>query len=600
MLFILAMSWMVGCDGPAPDPLPRGGASSSIVLSANGGALFVTSPDDDAVVEIDPETLEERRRFAVEGGPEHLALATDTLVVTLAHAPEIALIELTTGEVVGLPVPCGGTRAVVAHEPGPEDGDTRLVYVTCPHDDRLLLIDVLGWVAGVVDAPGRPTALAMIGDTLAVTSSQGGRIRELALPADWLTFATNVSERATHTPALAPGHAAIQMDALAPGPRGFIAAYQRVDHDSDRDRAPERGGYGSVIDGDPRIEPQLLGDCGTHYARFDGGVRVFSGPSALASAGDVVWIANRYTDSIAALDCSRTRADDAEAPLLAAWRVGRGPRGIALSADGRTAWIDEGFDHAVSRLTLARDGALHDPEESRRRTLGTTHLSESALRGRSLFNDAVDTHLTPSGVVTCATCHPGGGEDGLVWFLHTANVGPKLRRTPPAWSARRALQPFHWDGELPDGATLARGTIQELMEGDALLVDVDAIADYLDQAPAPPPRPTDPADAEATARAARGASLFAERCASCHSGPLFSDTSTHAVLAAAADPLAELASADTPSLIAVRTHPPYLHDGRAATLRDVLVTHNPDDRHGRTSDLSEADLAALLTYLETL
>ena len=33
---------------------------------------------------------------------------------------------------------------------------------------------------------------------------------------------------------------------------------------------------------------------------------------------------------------------------------------------------------------------------------------------------------------------------------------------------------------------------------------------------------------------------------------------------------------------------PYLHDGSAATIRDVLTTRNPKDEHGKTSQLSRA------------
>jgi hypothetical protein len=35
---------------------------------------------------------------------------------------------------------------------------------------------------------------------------------------------------------------------------------------------------------------------------------------------------------------------------------------------------------------------------------------------------------------------------------------------------------------------------------------------------------------------------------------------------------------------------PYLHDGSAATVRDVLTTRDPQDRHGKTSDLSEQEI----------
>ncbi len=45
---------------------------------------------------------------------------------------------------------------------------------------------------------------------------------------------------------------------------------------------------------------------------------------------------------------------------------------------------------------------------------------------------------------------------------------------------------------------------------------------------------------------------------------------------------------------------PYLHDGRAGTLRELLTVFNADDRMGRTSQLKPQDLDALVAYLETL
>ena len=45
---------------------------------------------------------------------------------------------------------------------------------------------------------------------------------------------------------------------------------------------------------------------------------------------------------------------------------------------------------------------------------------------------------------------------------------------------------------------------------------------------------------------------------------------------------------------------PYLHDGRAVSLLDVLTTHNKADRHGRTSRLSKKQRADLLAFLLSL
>jgi hypothetical protein len=57
---------------------------------------------------------------------------------------------------------------------------------------------------------------------------------------------------------------------------------------------------------------------------------------------------------------------------------------------------------------------------------------------------------------------------------------------------------------------------------------------------------------------------------------------------------------DTPTLNGVWETPPYLHDGSAATLRDVLTTANAEDRHAFTSGLSEQELGQLVSYVQQL
>ncbi|MEM9074984.1 MAG: c-type cytochrome, partial [Myxococcota bacterium] len=463
--------------------------------------------------------------------------------------------------------------------------------VSCPSDDRLVEVNASG-VIGTTPLPGRPTSLAVSGDELYVTASLRGVVRRgmiaevLAGGGDELVVEDE------------PGFAASQLDVLGASPEGdVVAAYQRVDHDSDRDRPADRGGYGSVVDGEPRIEPRILAPCGGRYARFDGGAEVFSGPSAIAMARDRLWVVNQYTDDVALIRCSSSSGlsgpSSRRAEVLATFRLGRGPRGITLSEDGSTAWVDVGFDHAVARLDAEGRGVV-DPI-ARRRSLGDTRLSAIALRGRNLFHDADDIHLTPSGIVTCATCHPGGGEDGLSWFLHTPGVARKLRRTPPAWGARASFLPFHWDGEFDDAAVLSGTTIRELMEGDGLLIELDAIAAYM--AEVAPPMQRLPNDA---AQADRGEQVFQDAgCADCHAGG-GSDGLAHRVLEASSDPDARLESVGTPPLLGVRARAPYLHDGRAATLRDVVTIHNERDQHGRTSALDETALRDLMAYLETL
>ena len=64
-----------------------------------------------------------------------------------------------------------------------------------------------------------------------------------------------------------------------------------------------------------------------------------------------------------------------------------------------------------------------------------------------------------------------------------------------------------------------------------------------------------------------------------------------------------MASADGPIktfvLRGIKDSPPYLHDGRAATIRDVLTTCNPDNKHGKTSELTVEQIADLTEFVLT-
>jgi len=61
-----------------------------------------------------------------------------------------------------------------------------------------------------------------------------------------------------------------------------------------------------------------------------------------------------------------------------------------------------------------------------------------------------------------------------------------------------------------------------------------------------------------------------------------------------------LGSYDTPSLIEVYRTAPYLHDGRAATLKDVLTKHNKLGGHGKVKGLNPSEIDDLVEYLRSL
>ncbi len=54
---------------------------------------------------------------------------------------------------------------------------------------------------------------------------------------------------------------------------------------------------------------------------------------------------------------------------------------------------------------------------------------------------------------------------------------------------------------------------------------------------------------------------------------------------------------DTPILVEVWRTKPYLYDGRAATIKDVLTKYNPDDKHGKTFVVSKQEVDDLAEFI---
>ena len=100
--------------------------------------------------------------------------------------------------------------------------------------------------------------------------------------------------------------------------------------------------------------------------------------------------------------------------------------------------------------------------------------------------------------------------------------------------------------------------------------------------------------------AKRGKRVFLHAgCAVCHPPELFTDLHAHDVGTRA--PFDKPADRfDTPTLIELWRTAPYLHDGSAATIREVLTTRNPHDQHGRTANLSSRETEDLCAYLLSL
>jgi cytochrome c peroxidase len=104
-----------------------------------------------------------------------------------------------------------------------------------------------------------------------------------------------------------------------------------------------------------------------------------------------------------------------------------------------------------------------------------------------------------------------------------------------------------------------------------------------------------------SAAAQRGQKIFesaAAGCADCHHGPHFTDGEIHDVgLGGRSDAYRGF---NTPSLIGVYAKAKLLHDGRAESLAAVLTgDHSPEKVAGERK-MTDAELADLIAYLQSL
>src|SRR5262249_51781481 len=148
---------------------------------------------------------------------------------------------------------------------------------------------------------------------------------------------------------------------------------------------------------------------------------------------------------------------------------------------------------------------------------------DAARRGQVLFHSG---KLTFQGQFSCASCHPGGGSDGLNWDLTRNGVGQSLN-TRALWGVRDTA-PYGWLGGSPTLADRVAGPLRARHVHEPQGSEVAALVAYLNTLEPLRPLPQRAADRAAVAR---GQDLFAGKgkCAGCHHGPALHDEAPHDV-----------------------------------------------------------------------
>ena len=132
--------------------------------------------------------------------------------------------------------------------------------------------------------------------------------------------------------------------------------------------------------------------------------------------------------------------DAASGKILGRTTVGAVPRGIAL--DGERAWVLNAVANTVSVVNIA--------DRSQPKAIAAVTLQDPThpafKRGRIAFNTA---KASTTATFSCASCHPDGHTDQLLWVLDTPIVTRGNQIMPRSTMPVRGLRdtaPFHWDG----------------------------------------------------------------------------------------------------------------------------------------------------------
>jgi len=267
--------------------------------------------------------------------------------------------------------------------------------------------------------------------------------------------------------------------------------------------------------------------------------------------------------------------------------TGNGPRGLAVI--GTKAYAAEYFTDTLGVVDI-------NPEvrpAAQSLALGPKKRLTARRKGERFFHDAT---LCFQKWQSCSSCHPAQGRpDALNWDLLNDGLGnPKntkslllAHKTPPAMAL----------GVRDNGEVAVRAGIRHIQFAVRPEADAVAIDRYLKSLkPTPSPYLV---KGKLSAAAKRGRKVFKQaNCAKCHPAPLYTNLEKYDV-ATGRDREKNL-EFDTPTLIELWRSAPYLHDGRAVTMKDVLTKDNHDDKHGRTSDLTAEQINNLVQFVLSL
>lgn len=332
---------------------------------------------------------------------------------------------------------------------------------------------------------------------------------------------------------------------------------------------------------------------------------------ATTSGSSLIWVVDAYTGN---------REGSFNSSGLA-------PRGITISNDGSRLYVHNFmernvaiFDATVCVINCGNINLIGTVS-----TVASESLNAQVLLGKKLFYNSADLRLSQDNYMSCASCHLDGSSDGMVWDM--TSFGEGLRNTIDLRGKGTLHGRAHWTGNF-DEIQDFENQIRNLNNGSGFLTaaqfantedplgnpkaglssDLDAIAAYIASLTDSPESPHKQENGQLTAAAQNGLQIFNNKqCYSCHGGSTFTNSAENYLVdvgtissGSGKRANATLRGFDVPTLKGLWATAPYLHDGSAATLMDVLTTKNPQGKHADLSDLSSNQLNDLVAYLQQI
>ena len=282
--------------------------------------------------------------------------------------------------------------------------------------------------------------------------------------------------------------------------------------------------------------------------------------------------------------------------------VGRNPRGLSLSPDGKRLYVANRLDDTISVIDTKSE-----------KIVSTISLSgpenvDALRRGERLFYTSEFAFQEQFG---CSNCHIDATIDGLQWDLEPDGFGRDVVDNRSLENLA-GTEPFKWNGGNPDMPTEC-GPRTEKFFFRSQSFSQQQLTDLVTFVYSLPYRPNRyrSLDGELTAAQERGKVIFERvkskngkpipepnQCGYCHSGPKYTSQRQFDVGSGKAIDRSPLI--DVPQLSNVAYSGPYLHDGSARSLEEIWTVFNPKDTHGVTNDLTKDELNDLIEYLKTL